>query len=114
MSTGFVRYALTPVEIEAESAAFDPSTAQKLGIVANELITNAFQHGTPPIVVRLNGGPQTRLTVDDGGDGCERIGGFGLMLVQSVVEQGLHGRFELRVRPGGGTSAEVVFPTAQR
>jgi two-component sensor histidine kinase len=102
------------VAVEADPATFDPVTAQRVGMVANELVTNAFRHGAPPIVVRLNCGPQTRLTVDDGGDGHERTGGFGLLLVQRVVEQGLHGRFELRARPGGGTSAEVVFPTARR
>jgi hypothetical protein len=30
--------------------------------------------------------------------------------VQRLVERGLYGHFELRARPGGGTSAEVVFP----
>jgi len=28
-----------------------------------------------------------------------------------MVEQGLDGRFELRTQTGGGTRAEVVFPT---
>ena len=31
-----------PVAVEAGSVAFDAATAQKVGIVANELITNAF------------------------------------------------------------------------
>src|SRR6266536_1870843 len=48
-----------PVAVEAEPAAFDAATAQKLGIVANELVTNAFRHGAPPIVVRLSGGAPT-------------------------------------------------------
>ena len=51
-----------PVTVEAEPADFDAATAQKLGIVANELVTNAFQHGVPPIVVRLERGTQTRLS----------------------------------------------------
>jgi two-component sensor histidine kinase len=102
------------IAVEAEPATFDAATAQRVGMVANELVTNAFRHGAPPIVLRLNGGPQTRLTVDDGGDARERAGGLGLTLVRRVVEQGLDGRFELHTRPGGGTSAEVVFPTVQR
>ncbi|MFL5929175.1 MAG: sensor histidine kinase [Gaiellaceae bacterium] len=102
------------VAVEAEATTFDPVTAQRVGMVANELVTNAFRHGAPPIVVRLNCGPHTRLTVDDAGDGHWRTGGFGLTLVQRVVEQGLNGRFELRARPGGGTSAEVVFPTVRQ
>ena len=104
-----------PVAIEAEPAAFDPSTAQKLGIVANELITNAFQHGEPPIVVRLNGGRQTRLQIDDHGAGpAESATGLGLQLVQGMVEHGLCGRFELTALPEGGTRAAVVFPEQAR
>lgn len=99
-----------PISVEAEPAAFDASTAQKLGIVANELITNAFQHGVPPISVRLSSGEQHRLLVDDCGNGAERTTGLGLQLVQRLVEQGLHGRFALGARPGGGTRVEVVFP----
>jgi two-component sensor histidine kinase len=103
-----------PVAVEAEPAAFDAATAQRLGIVANELITNAFQHGAPPITVRLNAGDQHRLLVDDCGNSGEAPTGLGLQLVQRMVEQGLRGRFALRSRPGGGTRAEVVFPAEPR
>jgi two-component sensor histidine kinase len=99
------------VAVTAEPAAFDAATAQKLGIVANELITNAFQHGAPPIVVRLLGGSETTLVVDDDGDATAGTAGFGRELVQRMVEQGLGGRFELTARSGGGTRAEVIFPT---
>jgi two-component sensor histidine kinase len=99
-----------PVEIEAQPATFDSATAQKLGIVANELVTNAFRHGAPPIVVRLTSGTVTRLRVDDRGAGATRPAGFGLDLVRRMVEEGLGGRFSLNGRTGGGTSAEVVFP----
>jgi two-component sensor histidine kinase len=100
-----------PVTVEAEPSAFDAATAQKLGLVANELITNAFRHGAAPIVVRLSGGGLARLCVDDRGSGVEGAAGFGLGLVRRMVEQGLDGRFDLRPRSGGGTRAEVVFPT---
>ena len=103
-----------PVTIEAESVALDAATAQKLGIVVNELVTNAFRHGAPPIVVRLTGGAQTRLRVDDSGEGGERVEGFGLDLVRRMVEQGLDGQFELRAHTGSGTRAEVVFATVSR
>ena len=103
-----------PVAVEAEAAALDASTAQKLGMVANELITNAFQHGAPPIAVRLDSGGQHRLRVDDCGSGADGVAGLGLQLVQRVVEQGLHGRFVLNARPGGGTRAEAVFPMEPR
>jgi hypothetical protein len=104
-----------PVAIEAEPAALDPSTAQKLGIVANELITNAFQHGAPPIVVQLKGGRETRLQVDDRGTGpAGNEPGLGLQLVRDMVEQGLRGRFELAALPEGGTRAAVFFPKQSR
>lgn len=104
-----------PVAVETESFGLDPSTAQKLGIVANELITNAFQHGAPPIVVRLSDGGQTRLQVDDSGTGVsESSAGLGLRLVRRMVEQGLAGSFELTARAEGGTRAEVVFPAQPR
>jgi two-component sensor histidine kinase len=102
------------VAVEAEPIAFDAATAQKFGIVANELVTNAFQHGASPIVVQLSAGAQTRLRVDDSGCGIDSAAGFGLDLVRRMVEQGLHGRFELRAMPGGGTRADVVFPAVSR
>ena len=102
------------VAVAAEPAAFDAATAQKLGIVANELVTNAFQHGASPIVMQLSGGPQTTLRVEDGGCGVEGGTGLGLELVRRMVEQGLGGRFELSELSGGGTLAEVVFPTMSR
>jgi two-component sensor histidine kinase len=99
-----------PVTVEADSLAFDAATAQKVGIIANELVTNALRHGAPPIVVRLDGGEHTRLRVDDAGADSEPSAGFGLELVRRMAEHGLAGRFDLRSLDGGGTRAEVVFP----
>jgi two-component sensor histidine kinase len=101
------------VEVEAEPLTFDAATAQKLGIVANELVMNAFRHGAPPVRMQLNGGPETRLRVEDSGPGDRSAApGFGLSLVRRMVEQGLRGRFDLRAAANGaGTCAEVVFPT---
>jgi two-component sensor histidine kinase len=103
-----------PVTVEAEPAAFDAATAQKVGIVVNELVTNAFRHGAPPIVVQLSAGAQTRLQVEDHGSGVDGADGFGLGLVRRLVEQGLQGSFELRPLSGGGTRADVVFPAVPR
>jgi two-component sensor histidine kinase len=99
------------VTVDAEPGVFDAATAQKLGLIANELVTNAFRHGAPPIIVRLSGGASTRLCVDDSGGGIDHAAGFGLDIVRRMVEQGLDGRFELHTQTGGGTRAEVVFPT---
>jgi two-component sensor histidine kinase len=103
------------VHIEAEPVAFDAATAQKVGIVANELVMNAFRHGAPPIHLRLHGGRETRLQVEDAGPGTEVTAGLGLSLVQRMVEQGLGGRFELRsASMGSGTCADVSFPAKSR
>jgi two-component sensor histidine kinase len=101
-----------PVQVEADPAGLDPTTAQRLGIVANELVTNACRHGAPPIVIRLRGGSPMQLTVEDSGRGARRADspGLGLDLVRRMVERGLHGRFELSALATGGTRAEVVFP----
>ncbi|HEX3225400.1 MAG TPA: sensor histidine kinase [Gaiellaceae bacterium] len=108
---GVTAFAPVPVAIDADHATFDAATAQKVGIVANELVTNAFRHGAEPIEVRLTTGTVTRLSVDDRGTGAVERDGLGLALVRRLVEQGLHGRFELSRRAGGGMHAEVVFPT---
>jgi two-component sensor histidine kinase len=102
-----------PVALDADHATFDAATAQKVGIVANELVTNACRHGAEPIAVRLTSGTVTTLSVDDGGSGGADREGLGLALVRRLVEQGLQGRFELSPR-AGGTHAEVVFPTGAR
>jgi two-component sensor histidine kinase len=103
-----------PIVVDAAPVALDASTAQKLGIVANELITNAFQHGAPPLTVELTAGPQMRLRVDDNGESGDGPAGFGLELVRRMVEQGLGGRFELNALPGGGTRAEAAFTLPSR
>jgi two-component sensor histidine kinase len=95
-----------PVGVEAEPVTLDAATARKLGIVANELLTNAYRHGAAPIHVQLTPG---LLRIEDGGAGVAGAPGFGLSIVRRMVEQGLDGRFELRAIPGGGTRAEVVF-----
>jgi len=100
------------VEVNAEPVAFDAATAQKVGIVANELVTNALRHGAPPIRVQLFGGSETQLRIEDDGPGTLRPAGLGLSLVRGMVEQGLNGRFELRAAATGtGTCADVVFPS---
>jgi two-component sensor histidine kinase len=102
-----------PVKVEAERVLLDAAAAQKLGIIANELLTNAYRHGAPPITIRLGGGEHACLKVDDAGCGPDSSSGFGLSLVRRLTELGLGGRFELRARPGGGTRAEVTFPVAR-
>jgi len=109
-----VSAAPVPVTVDADAGTFDAATAQKLGLVANELLTNALRHGRLPIVVRLRCGVETRLSVEDGGGSVEPRSGFGLDMVRSLVEQGLGVRFELDAKLGERTRAEAVFSAAPR
>lgn len=110
-----VRGAPDEISVHADRVVLDPESAQRLGMVANELIANALQHGAAPIAVRLSREPELRLTVEDSGRAAagDRAG-LGLELVRRLVEQGLGGRFELSRRRGGRTRAEVVIPAASR
>jgi two-component sensor histidine kinase len=109
-----------PVRVEAEPAALDATTAQRLGIVANELVTNAYQHGAPPILVQLRNGSDLQLTVESQSGGVEDAPGqqgstgLGLDLVRGMVERGLRGRLELTQLAAGGTRAHVVVPAGPR
>ncbi len=98
------------LRVEAGRVALEAATAQRLGMVANELIANAVQHGRPPVEIRLLAGHPLVLRVEDAGPGANGTpAGLGLQLVRQVVERGLRGRFSLAPRPGGGTVAEVSF-----
>ena len=99
-----------PLVLDAEPVTLDAASAQRLGLVANELVTNAVRHGSPPLFVKLEGGSRTRLRVEDAGAAWPDISsGLGLQLVRRMAEEGLGGSFELGERSGGGTRAEVVF-----
>jgi two-component sensor histidine kinase len=98
--------------LEADPVILDAQAAQRLGLVANELITNARKHGETPILVRLErDDPVIRLSVEDAGRSRpDRFdGGLGLDLVRRVVEQGLGGELVLARLPHGGVHAEATF-----
>jgi len=97
-------------QVDAEPRELDPTCAQQLGIVANELIANAARHGRPPVRVLLHGQGPVVLEVHDSGerpiDGSERLG---LQLVRQIVERGLAGTFKLERTTHAGTCARVRF-----
>jgi two-component sensor histidine kinase/HAMP domain-containing protein len=109
------------IVVEADSLLLDLEKSVPLGLILNELVTNAFKHGFPDgrqgtITVRLerDGGTKAILEVRDDGRGFpagfdhRKGAGLGLQLVTGLVEQ-LHGicRFE---NAGPGVSALVEFP----
>lgn len=89
----------------------EPTCAQHLGVIANELIANAVEHGRGPIDVQLRREGGLVLVVRDHGrrleEPCPR--GLGLRLVERVVEQGLHGTFAIEHDEHGATQASVMF-----
>jgi two-component sensor histidine kinase len=98
--------------LEADPVILDAPAAQRLGLVANELIANARKHGKAPIRVRLErDDPVIRFSVEDAGRSRpDRFdGGLGLDLVRRVVEQGLGGELVLACLPHGGVHAEATF-----
>jgi two-component sensor histidine kinase len=95
--------------VRASAVRLEPDAAQQLGVVANELIANAVQHGRPPISVSLAREDELVLRVRDGGAGAGGAApGLGLQLVERIVAQGLHGEFAL-ASGGDGTEARVSF-----
>jgi two-component sensor histidine kinase len=102
--------AAVDAQLDAEPRELDPTCAQQLGIVANELIANAARHGRPPVRVLLHGQNPIVLEVHDSGEKpigvTERLG---LQLVRQIVERGLAGTFKLESTSRVGTCAQVRF-----
>jgi two-component sensor histidine kinase len=98
--------------IDADPLDLEPSCAQQLAIVLNELLTNAARHGRQPISVQLRGPQPVVLCVRDAGPGPNGTNaGLGLQLVHQVVDQALQGSFSLE-REDGLTVARVRFSSS--
>lgn len=99
--------------VQAVELRLDATCAQHVGIVANELIANAVEHGRPPIDVELRHDDHLVLSVRDHGNGVNGAEpNLGLQLVHRVVDQGLHGSFSLHRLANGATEARVTFDPA--
>ncbi|MFZ1237962.1 MAG: histidine kinase N-terminal domain-containing protein [Anaerolineae bacterium] len=99
------------------------ATACSLAI--NELISNAIEHSTEPVmrdvlidVVLEDGGDFVRLQVTDDGPGLphdfnlQTVRGLGLQIVRTLAQEDLKGKFEIRGNIPKGTTAIVEFPKA--
>jgi two-component sensor histidine kinase len=90
-----------PTTLTAEPVALAFGRAQNLGVVVNELVTNAHEHGAGPVAVRLEhdaDAGRATLEVQDAGPGPSDAAwaepGLGLRLVRQVVEGGLRGSID--------------------
>jgi two-component sensor histidine kinase len=103
---------LRPIAILPEIERIELPTAQAVpvGLMVNELVTNALKYAFPgesggTIRVKLEGGSFFRLTVEDNGIGCEEVvahSSTGSRLVQLLVQQ-----------PEGSLSRESRKPAAR-
>ena len=119
MSSVGLRPIALQAEIEDRQVAL--TLAVGIGLITNELVTNALKYAFPDghpgtILVRFfQDGNEFKLAVrDDGvGDsiGPARGSGLGQRLIRSLAQQ-LGGTFEAEVRPGGRT-ATVRFPVTR-
>jgi len=107
-------------QVNSDSTSVTINDAVPIGLILNELITNAFKHafpgesGTIRIAVRDTGDGRCSMTVSDDGIGMppdeERTAGktLGLVLIEALVRQ-LGARMNI-FRPGRGTEIHVTLP----
>ena len=104
-------------ECEVPVLIRDSHIATHLYHIAQEAVNNSVKHGRPGrIQIRLCGGEQPLLQVDDDG-----LGGYGFwpaspgnqgmgLLIMSYRAKMIGGDLEIRSGPQGGTSVRCVFP----
>jgi two-component sensor histidine kinase len=108
--------------VAAEAHELPVRRAADLGLVVNELVTNALKHGFPAdsaatarAVIRIDfycNGESYDLTVTDNGVGLAarpKLGGLGQRLVRALATQ-LGGRLEILQSEVGGTRCRLTFP----
>ncbi len=118
LETAFNRGGGVRLETELDEVRVGIEKAVPLGLLMNELVTNAFKHafaerGQGVLRVSLRrGGTEAALRVEDDGPGLSSRAGeagesLGMLLMAALTDQ-LQGRMSWL--PGGGARAEVVFP----
>ncbi len=105
------------VAVSGDEGDVPTTSIQSIGLIVNELVTNAAKHGGGLIEVRYEAGEgESRLSVSDEGGGLSdgfdpaaQGGSLGMRVVTSLAAQ-LGGRLTARRRAEGGTCFEVSFP----
>jgi len=103
------------LKIDCEEIHLPIARAIPVGLITNELVTNAYKHAFDDgrqgaITVALTGGSNICLLVEDDGKGCAEgaARGLGSQLVQLLVRQ-LEGSME-RIHSNPGCRVHVTFP----
>lgn len=106
------------IAVEGDEGSGSAKTIQAIGLIANELITNAAKHGRGRIEVTFRTLEHTnRLIVCDEGQGLPAnfdpnaaTAGLGMQVIRSLASQ-IHGSLSVRPRDNGeGTCFIVEFP----
>lgn len=110
-------------EASAQPVEASVDQASALGLIVNELVTNALKHAFPgrPGEIRLEVGPlpngRGRIVVADNGVGRSEQGrpkaasGLGMTLIDALAGQA---QAEIAFTDGAGTQAVVEFPVKQQ
>ena len=105
------------IEVRGENGSLPTTAIQPLGLIVNELITNAAKHGAGKISVTYKHSKLRELIVCDQGPGfppgfdpATSVSGLGMRVVQVMASQ-LGGRVSATVNPEGkGACFIVAFP----
>ena len=107
---------------ELEDLSVDKDAATPLGLILNEVLSNAFKHafpdgreGTITVQLRATGDGRGRLLVEDDGVGFDPAvpaKGIGQRLIKALTEQ-LAGTSEMTAGANAGSRFELVFPLAK-
>lgn len=107
------------INVQGDGGAVPMRYLQPIGLLVNELVTNAAKHGSGLIKVAYRvQGERCSLTVSDQGPGLpedfdvskDRTS-LGMRVIQSLAEQ-LKGTIEAGRGPEGGAQISVTFPLA--
>ncbi len=106
-----------PIEFAVGPLVIEQRAALPVGLVVNELLTNALKYAwrdRPQGLLRLSGRAsdgKIEVTVEDDGDGMKEgwKPGLGTTIGKALAEQ-LDGTLNHAARAGGGTVATLTFP----
>jgi two-component sensor histidine kinase len=106
---------------QLEDLSVERDAATPLGLIVNEVVSNAFKHAFPEgregrITIRLEraDNDRGRLVIEDDGAGFDPEApakGIGRRLIKALTQQ-IGGESKVQTAPGGGSRFTIDFPLA--